>query len=198
LLPGRHWLIYELEGPFNSARTFTWPDSSLGHISSDHEAFAFAVTGSIRRSDTLNSAWKWYFHFLECKIKEAWAPLFHPILKNIDGYVYTPRDDDMAIGMQVLTAIVLNLQQSDLSLIEIVDGLYNRYLLKEVDVDRSTACQMVFAALGWISKQSEFPHKRTSLANVVQSYRPPVHAKNRSGRKTFGNQTIVTHEYTRL
>jgi len=104
----------------------------------------------------------------------------------------------MAIGMQVLTAIVSNLQRSDLSLIEIVDGLYNRYLLKEVDVDRSKACQMVFAALGWISKQSEFPHKKTSLANVVQSYRPPVHAKNRSGRKTFGNRTIVTHEYTHL
>jgi hypothetical protein len=54
--------------------------------------------------------------------------------------------------MRVLTAIVLELRRRELALVEIVDGLYNQDLLKETEVDRSVACQMVFVALGWISK----------------------------------------------
>jgi hypothetical protein len=154
------------EGQFNllrSPRPYTPPDSSLGHISSAQEAFLFAVTGRIRRSDTLNWAWKWYFHFLELKIREAWVPLFRPILKNINDYAYAPHDDDMAIGMRVLTAIALDLRTSGICLIQIVDGLYNQDLLKENDVERSAACQMVFVALGWISKKSKFTQKRGSV-----------------------------------
>ena len=58
----------------------------------------------------------------------------------------------MGIGMRVLTAIVLELRRRELALVEIVDGLYNQDLLNETDCERSVACQMVFAALGWISK----------------------------------------------
>jgi len=54
--------------------------------------------------------------------------------------------------MRVLTAIVLELRRRELALVEIVDGLYNQDLLNETDCERSVACQMVFAALGWISK----------------------------------------------
>jgi hypothetical protein len=78
--------------------------------------------------------------------------LFRPILKKINGYSYAPCDDDMAIGVRVLTAIVLELRRHELALVEIVDGLYNQDLLKETDAERSVACQMVFVALGWISK----------------------------------------------
>jgi hypothetical protein len=137
----------------------------LGHISSAQEAFVFAVTGSIRRSDTLNYAWKWYLLFLERKIRVAWVPLFRPILQNINEYAYAPCDDDMAMGMRVLTAIALDLRRSEIALVEIVDGLYNQDLLKETDVERSVACQMVFVALGWISKKRKLALKRFPLAN---------------------------------
>jgi len=172
--------MYKAEGSFNSARSFTWPDSSLGHISSAHQAFFFAITGDISRdSDTQNAAWKWYFHFLKCKIREAWVPLFRPILKNIDEYSYTPRDDDIATGMRVLTAIVSELQRSNVTLVDIIDGLYNQDLLKDVDVDRSTAYQMVFVAFGWISKHHHIFTKELAFPNYVQFYRHPLYSKNR-------------------
>jgi hypothetical protein len=74
------------------------------------------------------------------------------MLKDINMGSNEPCGHDMEIGMRVLTAIVLELRRSELALVEIVDGLYNQDLLKETDDDRSAACQMVFVALGWISK----------------------------------------------
>jgi hypothetical protein len=121
-------------------------------ISPAQEALIFAISGGIRRSIFLNTAWKWYFDFLERKINEAWAPLLSSILQNAIPSSSAPNDKNLTVAIQALTTIVLELRRGDLAMVEIVDGLYNQSLLKETDENRSGASHMVFVALGWISK----------------------------------------------
>ncbi len=104
------------------------------------------------REPVQSMACSWYLSFLQSRIRESWVPLFLPILVDINEASYSPVETDFAAAMRVLTVIVTELQQQNSALVEIVNALYIQNLLKEIDIDRSHASQLVFAAIGWISK----------------------------------------------
>jgi len=120
------------------------------------DTFICAVTGKDRKCEGhgLTLAYKWYIRYLECKIKKAWIPLFRRVLLNVRQYSDVPNGDDIATAFDFFTAVVLAFGRKDLALVEIVDEVYNKGLLKESedeDDERSAANQLVFAAIGWIS-----------------------------------------------
>ena len=74
------------------------------------------------------------------------------MLLDINTTSPKPSDKDMRIVFEFLTAIVVLFRdRTELALVDIVDKLYNKALLKDTDDDRSTATQLVFAIIGWIS-----------------------------------------------
>lgn len=141
-------------GPTISSRTSQAP--TLAAIEEQEpktpqEAFIYETThAALKSSENLSTSSEWYVSFLECKIREAWDPLFRPVLVDISSKE-EPNDADIAIAFELLTAIILEFNRRDLALIEIVDELYNKKLLKETDSERAVANQLVFAAFGWIS-----------------------------------------------
>ena len=116
------------------------------------DEFLFALTGERFRPPTLEVACQWYTLFLESKIRESWVPLFQPVLINAHLASDTPSNKDLSWAFKMLTTMLAVLEKDDLALIEVVDELYNVKILEEADPDRSQASQLIFAALGWISK----------------------------------------------
>lgn len=116
------------------------------------DEFLFALTGERFRPPTLEVACQWYTSFLESKIRESWVPLFQPVLINAHLASDTPSNKDLSWAFKMLTTMLAVLEKDDLALIEVVDELYNVKILEEADPDRSQASQLIFAALGWISK----------------------------------------------
>jgi hypothetical protein len=92
----------------------------------------------------------WFINFLEPKIKEGWI-LFSSVLKDVDPYEEVPSSEAVSSAFQVLETIVLDLARAKFSLTDMVDELYNSNMLRNTDVERSHAHQLVLAALGWIS-----------------------------------------------
>ena len=106
--------------------------------------------------EELKDACAWYMNFLEFKIRQAWKPLFIPVLRGtIDNEeAPPPNNEDISLTFEILKTIVGALGRKNLALTDIVDEIYNKNPFTEADNDRSHANQLVFAALGWIS---EFP-----------------------------------------
>jgi hypothetical protein len=72
-------------------------------------------------------------------------------LKGVDPHEEEPCNEAVSIAFQVLETIVLDLERQDLTLAEMVDTLYNNDMLRNTDIERSHANQLVLAAFGWIS-----------------------------------------------
>jgi hypothetical protein len=107
---------------------------------------------------------------------DAWVTLIQPLLLNVDTAAELPSDGDLEVAFQMLAVIVSQLERQALAMTEIVDELYNCKLLKYTDAERGLANQLVFAAIGWISKwmlhnssiytnpDTNFRHSLSSLA----------------------------------
>jgi len=158
------------------------------------DIFICAVTGKGPKSDGhgLTMAYKWYIEYLESKIREAWIPLFRRVLLNIRQYSDVPNGHDIATAFEFFTAVVLAFGRKDLALVEIVDEVYNKGLLKDSedeDDERSAANQLVFAAIGWISM---FLHEYLVVYNVDSSaghlYSPSTNPEENSIQ--IADQTI--------
>ena len=118
----------------------------------DELIYAVTRKRKIEHSAALIVASGWYVQYLEYRINNAWAALFQPMLLDINTTSPKPSDKDMRIVFEFLTAIVVLFRdRTELALVDIVDKLYNKALLKDTDDDRSTATQLVFAIIGWIS-----------------------------------------------
>jgi hypothetical protein len=134
------------------------PTSTATQILEAPNSLIFAVTGKrvhLREHPdppALNLACTWFLAFLEFKIIEAWNTLLAPVLANVNPKVTSPSRDDICFAFQFLEAVVSQLDRKEVALVEVVDAMYNRGLLHDTDDDRSKADQLVFAALGWISK----------------------------------------------
>lgn len=95
----------------------------------------------------------WYLGFLEFQFNQMWATLLRPTLAGLNDAAPTPMDGEMAIIYRFMNVVAESLRQtSQLALSDIVDKLANDFLLKETDEDRSLPCQLVFAAIGWLSE----------------------------------------------
>jgi hypothetical protein len=100
--------------------------------------------------EELKGACAWYMNFLEFKVRQAWKPLFIPVLRGTIGNEEAPppNNEDFSLTFEILKTIVEALGRENLALTDILDKLYNENLFKEADDDRSHANQLVFAALG--------------------------------------------------
>ncbi|KAL2061195.1 hypothetical protein VTL71DRAFT_7468 [Oculimacula yallundae] len=125
--------------------------SGPSQMSAAQKAFIFAMTPGHNQSAGLRLAWSWYLNFLYARIREAWVPLFRPVLKDINLALYSPLESDLALAMRFLTSVTIELKRSELALIDIVDTLYNQDILKFTDDEHSHANRLVFAAIGWIT-----------------------------------------------
>jgi hypothetical protein len=147
----------------------------------EEAAFLDAVSGPELRSGNLALACDWYTSFLRSKIREAWIPLFQPVLvgscKNCQ-----PCEPCMEIAFNFLKTVVSTFPRRNLALVDIVDSSFNSEILREaegdIDHDESTANQLAFAAIGWISKFRFFANEKTKVVNKPQFLRPSIHTRS--------------------
>jgi hypothetical protein len=93
---------------------------------------------------------------------------------DIDPAATSPCDREIVVTFEFLTAVVLELKRKELALVNIVDEMYNKCLLRETDKDRCRANHLVFAALGWISASRSVSPLIVKAANMSEqaSYIP--------------------------
>lgn len=102
---------------------------------------------------SLRGSCAWYTAFLETKYRSHWEPLCRA-LKGLPDRSAAPQPGDLVTvyGFMIAVAELLKTKRN-LALVEIVDYLDNNNLLKpQLDDQRATPNQMVFAAIGWLSK----------------------------------------------
>jgi hypothetical protein len=78
-------------------------------------------------------------------------------LKNVGPHEEEPCNEAISIAFQVLETIVLVFEEKDFTLADMVDTLYNKHMLRNTDIERSHAKQLVFATFGWISISTYTP-----------------------------------------
>lgn len=107
------------------------------------------LKGSLRESCA------WYTAFLETKYRNQWGPLCCA-LKGLPDNSVAPQPGELATVYRFVIAVAELLKtKRNLALVEIVDHLDNSDLLKpQMDDQRAIPNQMVFAAIGWLSKSS--------------------------------------------
>ena len=99
------------------------------------------------------AACQWYVGFLEVKFDEVWTTLLRNTLVGLSTDSPYPQGPDKEVIYRFLTSVARLLEQKkELALSDFVDDLDNDELLKESDEDRSCPKQLIFAAIGWLSK----------------------------------------------
>jgi len=97
----------------------------------------------------------WYARYLEHKAVSAWVSLIQPAIVGIQSTVSARSPAEQAIVYRVLGIVAEGSmqKQKDLSLSDILDKLDSARLLKiQPDGERDIATQLVFSAVGWLSK----------------------------------------------
>ena len=117
------------------------------------DRFVSILIGQQKNEGTLREACEWYLGYLESQFKESWTTLLRPTLAGLNDATSTPMKEDIAVIYRFISIVADSLRQkSMLALSDIVDDLDNEGLLKDTDEYRSLPCQLVFAAVGWISE----------------------------------------------
>jgi hypothetical protein len=95
----------------------------------------------------------WYTKFLEEKVRSHWQQLCRA-LKALPDQSVAPRKGELAAVYSFILAVAELLKtKRDLALVEVVDHLDNNDFLKpQLDDQRAIPNQMVFAAIGWLSR----------------------------------------------
>jgi hypothetical protein len=103
---------------------------------------------------------EWYGKFLECRFRGAWTMVLREALRNLK-----PRFNEPQLGeigtvynfMSVVAKLLLEDGRKGLAISEISDEAGNLRMFKEdeTDVERKIPNQLVFAAVGWLSKSPE-------------------------------------------
>jgi hypothetical protein len=100
----------------------------------------------------------WYTAFLETKYRNQWEPLCCALkgLPDLPDRSVAPQPGELATVYRFVIAVAELLKtKRNLALVEIVDHLDNSDLLKpQLDDQRAIPNQVVFAAIGWLSKSS--------------------------------------------
>jgi len=104
----------------------------------------------------------WYGRYLQSKFYHHWH-LLGPSLVGLEDNSTTPASGDFAIVYSFVIEVAKLLEtRRNLALVEIVDELDNRSMLKpQMDEERAILNQIVFATLGWLSM-----HQTSILACV--------------------------------
>jgi hypothetical protein len=146
---------YDTIGSTWSSQSTQIPTPLAEDLLPEQTAFLDAVTGPGLRSGNLALSCEWYTTFLKSEIEKAWTPLFQPVLVGICPSGCKPCAACFEIAFTFLKIMASLFHKKDLALVDFVDLLYNKDLLREADGDtehdRSNAKQLVFAAFGWMS-----------------------------------------------
>jgi len=100
----------------------------------------------------------WYAKFLECRFRGAWTTSIREALRHVGNFTNEPLPDEIGVVYGFMSIVAKSLLESrHLSMIDIVDEAYNLRLLKDqIDGRREIPNQLVFAAVGWLSKSTHF------------------------------------------
>ena len=100
----------------------------------------------------------WYGKYLECRFNSAWTTLVKQTLEGVSNSRIAARPKDINLIYNFISIVAkLLLEVKGLAMVEIVDELANLHLLKDQkDGERAIPNQLVFAAVGWLSKPSKF------------------------------------------
>ena len=95
----------------------------------------------------------WYSRHLQLKFLQTWH-LLAPSLAGLENDSAEPRPGDLVIVYNfVLKVAEILSTRPKVALVEFVDELNNENLLKpQLDEERAMPNQIVFAAVGWLSK----------------------------------------------
>lgn len=112
---------------------------------------------------------KWFTRFLEGRFRASWAPLIVPALAGLDTLSTEPQLDDLVIVYDFMSEVAHHLLSAEKPIIEEVvdkidlDPTRARKHAADPDKGRQVLSQLVFAAVGWLSKS------RTQLRQVIVS-----------------------------
>jgi hypothetical protein len=108
----------------------------------------------------------WYGRYLQSKFCHHWH-LLVPALVGLEDNSTSPASGDFVIVYNFVIEVAKLLKtRRNLALVEIVDELDNRSMLKpQMDEERAIPNQIVFAALGWLSMhQNEHSYLRKMVS----------------------------------
>jgi hypothetical protein len=111
------------------------------------------IVGDQLVKGSLATSCLWYSRYLRSKFYHHWH-LLAPALTGLEDNSVAPASGDLVVVYDfVIEVAKLFKSRKDVALVEIVDELDNRNLLKpQMDEERAIPNQIVFAALGWLSK----------------------------------------------
>jgi hypothetical protein len=116
------------------------------------------IVGDDIPKGSLQRACQWYSRHLQMRFKETWHLLAHSLVGLADNSS-GPRPEDLVIVYNFVLAVsdLLSVRKN-IALVEFVDELDNNNLLKpQMDDERAKPNQIVFAAIGWLSKSHKRP-----------------------------------------
>jgi hypothetical protein len=106
----------------------------------------------IKGTRTLQAASSWYCLFLRNKFNAHWHLLARALVGLSDNSLAPAPGDPVVVYNFVIAVAELLKKRKDLTLVDIVDELYNVNLLKiQLDEERAAPNQIIFAAVGWLS-----------------------------------------------
>jgi hypothetical protein len=98
----------------------------------------------------------WYAKFLECRYRGAWTTVTREALRNLGDGSNEPQPDEIGVVYRFMSVVAKSLLEiRNLSMSDIVDQAHSLRLLKDQrDTERAVPNQLVFAAVGWLSKSN--------------------------------------------
>lgn len=112
----------------------------------------FILVGDQVIKGSLADSCLWYGRYLQSKFYHHWH-LLAPSLVGLEDNSTKPASGDLVIVYNFVIEVAKLLKtRRNLALVEIVDELDNRSMLKpQMDEERAILNQIVFATLGWLS-----------------------------------------------
>jgi len=139
---------------------------SSGYLTEIKLQLVSLIVGDELPRGSLKDSCAWYTNFLEERFISQWESLCCA-LKGLPDQPVTPQIGEIAIVYAFVIAVAELLKtKRDVALVEIVDHLDNSDFLKlQLDDQRAAPNQIVFAAIGWLSRFSHGRHRsRINLA----------------------------------
>lgn len=105
------------------------------------------------KKGSLASACIWYTQYLQSKFNNNWH-LLAPALVGLEDFSSGPASGDLVIVYDFIIAVAkIFKNRRDVALTDVVDDLDNRNIFKpQLDDERTIPNQIVFATLGWLSR----------------------------------------------
>ena len=109
------------------------------------------LVGKAELDPLLAPAWKWYIHFLDCRIREIWTSVVYPVIPSVPPFSVAQSDGhELARVYEALVVIARAIKiQEEVSLEKIVNNLKEARLVKTgAEAD---AIRMAFIFSGWLT-----------------------------------------------